>query len=435
MIKIIWNAFLLGVIALAAAWLSNNPGSLRLEWIGYSVQTSVAVVIGTVIVVYAVFYAFLAKPILLVTQKISYWLGADKRAQKIAKSKINKEVDRYTLLGKGLTALAAGDIAAAEKLSGQIKKSFADDETKIAVFQAQLAEAKNNTAEAMRLYTGLADRPETHLLGMRGKIRLYRLTGNLSKALELCSQLLAMKNPPAWVLSEAFELQIHEKQWNRAVLTLEKAYKQNLFDKLTAKRLKASVLLEQAAGTPEEAEREKLIREAYNTDETFVRAAIQTAELDVRAGQIKKARRLLQKLWKISPSWAVYEVYLTLTAQESPIEAVKDVEELIAENPKAVINDLVFADCSLKARLWGQAKSAVNKYLAVHPDSKRALMIAQEIAAYNQDEKAAEEYRAKASEAPAELPYFCEVCHTPFEKDYTTCPVCHTLGALHLTEV
>ena len=45
------------------------------------------------------------------------WLGADKRAQKIAKSKINKEVDRYTLLGKGLTALAAGDIAAAEKLS------------------------------------------------------------------------------------------------------------------------------------------------------------------------------------------------------------------------------------------------------------------------------------------------------------------------------
>ena len=49
MIKIIWNAVLLGVIALAAAWLSNNPGSLHLEWIGYSVQTSVAVVIGTAI--------------------------------------------------------------------------------------------------------------------------------------------------------------------------------------------------------------------------------------------------------------------------------------------------------------------------------------------------------------------------------------------------
>ena len=435
MIKIIWNAFLLGVIALAAAWLSNNPGSLKLEWIGYSVQTSVAVVIGSVIIIYAVFYAFLAKPILLVSQKISFWLGADKRAQKIAKSQITKEVDRYTLLGKGLTALAAGDIPAAEKLSGQIRKSFADDGTKITVFQAQLAEAKNNTAEAMRLYTALTEHPETYLLGMRGKIRLYRLTGNIAKALELCSELLTIKNPPSWLLSESFELQIQEKQWKQAIITLEKAYKQDLFDKLTAKRLKASVLLEQAAGMPEEVEREKLIRQAHETDETFVRAAIQTAELDVRAGQIKKARRLLQKLWRISPSWAVYEVYLTLTAKETPIEAVKDVEELMAENPKTAINDLIFADCSLKAHLWGQAKTAVHKYLLTHPDSKRALMIAEEIAAYNQDEKAAEEYRAKASEVPSEMPYYCEVCHTTFEKDHTTCPVCHTLGAIHLSEV
>ena len=90
MIRIIWNAFLLGVIALAAAWLSNNQGTVRLEWIGYSVQTSVAVVISVVIIIYAVFYVFLAKPLLLVTQKVSYWLGADKRAQKIAQIKVDK---------------------------------------------------------------------------------------------------------------------------------------------------------------------------------------------------------------------------------------------------------------------------------------------------------------------------------------------------------
>ena len=426
MIRIIWNAFLLGVIALAAAWLSNNPGYVRLEWIGYSVQTSVAVIIGAVIIIYAVFYAFLAKPLLLVSQKLSYWLGADKRAQKMARSKIDKEIDRYTLLSKGLTALAAGDIAAAEKLSGVLEKSFADDETKIIVFKAQLAEAQNNAAEAMRLYNELSESPETYLLGMRGKIRLSRLTGNLAKALELSAELLAMKNPPQWVLSETFELQIHEKQWPQAIATLEKAHKQNLFDKLTAKRLKASVLLEQAVEETEEAEKEKLIREAYETDKTFVRAAVQTAEIDVRSGQIKKARHLLQKLWKISPSWAVYEVYLTLTAKETPLEAVKDVEELISANPQAAINDLIFADCSLRARLWGQAKTAVSKYLEQHPESKRALMMAEEIAAYNQDAAAANEYRVRAEKAPVELPYFCEVCHTPFEKDHTTCPACHT---------
>ena len=435
MIKIIWNAFLLGVIALAAAWLSNNQGVVRIEWIGYSIRTSVAVIIAVIIIAYAVFYVFLAKPLLLLSQKISYWFGADKRAQKMAKAKIEKEVDRYTLLGRGLTALAAGDITAAEKLSGQIRKGFADDESKITVFEAQLAEAKNNTAEAMRLYESLTDQAETYLLGMRGKVRLYRLTGNLTKAAEVCAELLTMKNPPQWVLSEAFELQIHEKQWTQAISTLEKGFKNDLFDKLTAKRLKASVLLEQAAGLADGVEKEKLIREAYDTDKTFVRAAVQTAELDIAKGQIKKARNLLQKLWKISPSWAVYEIYLTMTEKESPIEAVKDVEELISGNPRASINDLVFADCSLRARLWGQAKAAVFKYLETHPESKRALMMAEEIAAYNQDDAAANEYREKAEKAPVELPYFCEVCHTPFEKDHTTCPACHTLGTIHLAEM
>lgn len=435
MIKIVWNAFLLGLIALAAAWLSNNQGVVQVEWIGYSIRTSVAVVISAVIIVYAVFYVFLAKPLLLLSQKLSYWFGADKRAQKMAKSKIEKEIDRYTLLGRGLTALAAGDISAAEKLSGQIRKGFANDASKITVFEAQLAEAKNDTVEAMRLYESLTEQKETYLLGMRGKVRLYRLTGNLSKAAEVCAELLSMKNPPQWVLSEAFELQIHEKQWEQAIATLEKGLKQGLFDKLTAKRLKASVLLEKAAGTADADEKEKLIREAYDTDKTFVRAAVQTAELDIAKGQVKKARHLLQKLWKISPSWAVYEIYLTLTEKESPIEAVKDVENLISENQQASINDLVFADCSLRARLWGQAKTAVSKYLEAHPDSKRALMMAEEIAAYNQDDAAANEYRAKAEKAPVEFPYFCEVCHTPFETDHTTCPACHTLGAIHLTEV
>ena len=435
MIRVVWNAFLLGLIALAAAWLSNNPGSVRLDWIGYSVKTSVAVVIGVVVILYAVFYVFLAKPLLLLTQKISYWCGADKRAEKMARSKIAKETDRYTVLNKGLVALDAGDIETASKLAGTIRRDFAGDEDKTAVFEARLAEEKNDTAEAMRLYDALAENPETYLAGMRGRVRLSRLTGNLAQAAEVCAELLTLKNPPRWVLSEAFELQIHEKQWDRAIATLEKASKQNLFDKATAKRLIASVLLEEAEDTVDEDKKEKLVRDAYETDKTFVRAAVKTAESDIRKGETKKARRLLQKLWKISPSWACYEVYLTLTNGEAPVETVKDVEKLISENPSAKINDLVFADCSLRARLWGQAKTAVFKYLEAHPASKRALMMAGEIAAYNQDEKAAEEYREKAEKAPLEYPYYCEICHTPFEKDYTTCPACHKLGCIHLSEI
>lgn len=430
MIRIVWNAVLLAVIALIAAWLSNNPGFVQMDWLGWRVQTSVAVVIGVFVIGYAVFYAFLAKPLLLLKNKIVYWARADLRAEKMAKAKVSREVDRYTLLGKGLAALAAGDVAAAEKMQKDIAKKFADDEVKTFVFEAQLAEVKNDTAKAMELYGRLADAPETRLLGMRGKIRLFRLNGAPEKALQACEELLNEKNPMPWTVSEAFELQVHEKQWDKAIATLEKARKMDLFDKKTLKHLKASVLLEQSAETTDAAEKEKLIFEAEETDDSLIQAVLNAAALNAEKGEIRKARKQLCKLWKTAPCWAVYEAYQALTPEKPALEAVTDLQELLNENKDAEINALAMADASLKARLWGQAKGLLEKYLAVKPNSKRALLMMAEIATANRDEKAAVEYGEKAAVAENEPAYFCSACNTAFGEWHTVCPTCHTLGTM-----
>jgi len=432
MIRIVWNAVLLAVIALIAAWLSNNPGFVQMDWLGWRVQTSVAVVIGVFVIGYAVFYAFLAKPLLLLKNKIVYWARADLRAQKMAKAKVSREVDRYTLLGKGLVALAAGDVAAAEKMQKDIVKKFADDEAKTFVFEAQLAEAKNDTAKAMELYGKLADAPETRLLGMRGKIRLFRLNGAPEKALQACEELLNEKNPMPWTVSEAFELQVHEKQWDKAIATLEKARKMDLFDKKTLKHLKASVLLEQSAETTDAAEKEKLIFEAEETDDSLIQAVLNAAALNAEKGEIRKARKQLCKLWKTAPCWAVYEAYQALTPEKPALEAVTDLQELLNENKDAEINALAMADASLKARLWGQAKGLLEKYLTVKPNSKRALLMMAEVAAANRDEKTAVEYGEKAAVAETEPMYFCSACHTAFNEWHTVCPTCHTLGTMNV---
>ena len=430
MIKIVWNAVLLAIIALSAAWLSNNPGSVQMDWLGWRVQTSVAVVIGVFVIGYAVFYVFLAKPLLLLKNKFLYWARADLRAEKMAKAKVGREIDRYTLLGKGLTALAAGDVETAKKLQKDIAKKFADDEVKTFVFSAQLAEAQNNTAQAMELYGKLADAPETRLLGMRGKIRLFRLNGAPEKALKACEELLNEKNPMPWTLTEAFELQVQEKQWEKAIATLEKANKLDLFDKKTFKHLKASVLLEQAVGTTDAAEKERLIFAAEETDDSLIQAVLTAAAINAEKGEIRKARNQLRKLWKTAPCWAVYEAYQALTPEKTALEAVTDLQDLLDENKDAEINALVMADASLKARLWGQAKGLLDKYLAIKPNSKRALLLMSEVAAANRDEKAAVEYGEKAAVAETEPMYCCSVCKTVFNEWHTVCPTCHTLGTM-----
>ena len=432
MIKIVWNAVLLAIIALSAAWLSNNPGSVQMEWLGWRMQTSVAVVIAVFVIGYAVFYAFLAKPLLLLKNKILYWARADLRAEKMAKAKVDREIDRYTLLGKGLTALAAGDLETAKKLQKDIVKKFADDEVKTFVFDAQLAEAQNNTAQAMELYGKLAEEPETRLLGMRGKIRLLRLNGAPEKALKACEELLTEKNPMPWTVSEAFELQVLEKQWEKATATLEKARKMELFDKKTLKHLKASVLLEQSTETTDAAQKERLVFEAVETDDSLIQAVLTAAALNAEKGEIRKARKQLCKLWKTAPCWAVYEAFQALTPEKPALEAVTDLQDLLDENKDAEINALVMADASLKARLWGQAKGLLEKYLAVKSNSKRALLMMAEIAAANRDEKLAVEYGEKAAVAETEPMYVCSVCKTAFNEWHTVCPTCHTLGTMNV---
>ena len=358
--------------------------------------------------------------------------ASDARAERIAKNKVAKEMDRYVLLAKGMTALSAGDVASAEKMQKQISKKFEDDVSKTTAFEAQLAEARNELPKALALYSELTKIPETRLLGMRGVIRLNRLTGNLSAALDACKVLLDEKDPPSWVVSEAFELQIQEKRWNDALSTLEKGRKQGVFDKKTARHLKACVLLEEANCTEDAAEKERLVHLAADADETLMQAALGVAQYNILKGQIRKARSILFDLWKKSPCMAVYETYLELYASASPIDVVKSVEELIAENPETVLNQYVLADSSFRAHLWGQAKTSVEKYLEVCPNSKKALLLAAEIAENDRDEKAAADFRERASLAETEAPYRCGVCHTEFSEWHTVCPVCRTLGATGL---
>ncbi len=428
MFRIIWNAFLLGVIALAAAWLSNNAGTVRMEWIGYQIDTSVAVVVGVLVLLYFVFHYCLVRPVSMLFDLFSGWFRSDARAERMAKSKVAREMDKYMLLARGMTALAAGDVSAAQKMQKQISKKFAGDESRTAVFEAQLAEAKNDTAAALKMYSELAADPETKLLGLRGKIRLYRMNGNIAQALDVCALLLKEKNPPAWVISEAFELQIQEKQWAEAIATLEKGRKMEVFSKASFRRLKAGVLLEQAGYEEDPELKEKLIRDAEDTDDTLAQAVLLTAQYNAQKGQVRKARAQLKELWKKAPGWAVYEAYAGMLPDASPIDVVKDVEEMIRENPDEPLNDLILADCSLKAQLWGQAKMSLEKYLKTSPNSRRALMLMADVAEHNRDERTADMYREKAAAAAAEAPFKCTVCLTDFNEGHIICPVCHTFG-------
>ena len=77
----------LGVLAFGAGWLANNPGSVTLDWLGYSISQSVAVMIielvvfvAVVIVLYRLWRTFVRSP-----QSIKDWRKERRQRQSRAR--------------------------------------------------------------------------------------------------------------------------------------------------------------------------------------------------------------------------------------------------------------------------------------------------------------------------------------------------------------
>ena len=420
MISIILNAVFLGVVALAAAWLGNNAGEVQILWLGYYVKTSVGFLIGFIALFGLVLRALLVKPLSWIGESFSSAIRTNEKAERIAKAKVAKEIDRYALLGQATTALLAGQTGLAEKLARQVDKRFSADEIERTVFEAQLKEAQGNTEEALRLYGILSANEGARVFGIKGKIRLFRMKNDILEALNLCRALLEEKNCPAWAVLEAFEMQMKEKLFDDALTTLEKGLKQDVYDKTAFRRLKADVLLKKAELEPDEEVRRKLTFEAYDADEASLRATLAVSAYYAQSGAVKKAKGVLEKAYKATPCLWVYKAYADLLPKDNKLEAVREIEELARHSAGAALNDLMLAEVSLKANLWGQAKSYAEKYLDSMPESEAAWKILAQAAEQSKDEESLKTALEKISRIESKPSSCCPECPTNCQRHIAT---------------
>lgn len=424
MIKIVWNAFLLGIIAVSAAWLANNPGYVRIDWLGYRVETSAATALALLIFIAFVYHYCLSKPVYWVLNAIGNMTHGKAVAEKIAAARVRKETEKYALLEKATNTLASGDIAAARKLKKQLERKFSSDPEKILAFEAAFDEASGNIPHALLLYAQMAQNPETAQLGILGQIRLYRQNGQPELALNLCLPLLDEKIIPQGLIMQAFDMQVELQHWSDAVVTLEKAYKHEIVSKDDYKEIKACLLLEQADSESDDKLKEIIVKSAYDANEDSVEAAVRLAGYDAAKGEERKARAILKKLWRKTPCMEVYRAYAALHANETPVNQVKSVEKLVEENATAVLNDLIMADVYVTAGLWGEAKASLEKYMKQVPESKTAYALLARLAEQDGNEEAARTYRDKSLTAPEEKPFVCDTCGAVFPDWQNVCPSC-----------
>ncbi|HLO78875.1 MAG TPA: heme biosynthesis HemY N-terminal domain-containing protein [Magnetospirillum sp.] len=407
------------LLVAAAVWLADRPGQVVVHWLGWKITGPVPLLILAVLLALAlgVLAVKLARAVFGAPRR---WLAArrDKRTR-----------EGYRALSDGLAAVAAGDRRGAKRLARRADKLLSD-RSLTGLLTAQAATLSGDEAEAERRLTTMVERPETAFLGLKGLLDLALKRHDHGAALDYARRAWALGGPADGLAATLFDLQARAGQWSEAEATLAEARKRGALSGGTLARFRALALLERARQEAVPAQALRTALDAHKADPGLVATAVQAATLLHRADKPRKALAAIVATWRIAPHPDLIEASLALAPAETPLQRVKRVEKLVKANPDAPDGHIALAEAAMAAKLWGLARTHLDRALAQRPSGGVYVLYAKLEREERHDEAAAQGWLAKSATAPAEPAWTCATCGKPADLWSATCPHCGAVDSL-----
>lgn len=385
MVKIILYVVSLVVLVTVSVWLADEPGRMTLEWLGYRIETSVAML-----------FVLVAGLLVIGTFLVRVWstlVGAG-RAYRDARK--DKRTDRgLKSLAAGYAAVHGGDATAAQKGTREAKSTFPDHAV-VRLLEQQtariLGDMKTASADAREL---LAD-STTELAALRDLTEVAKASGDLEGALVHAVRALDRKASPRWALTNVLDLQTALGKWEALVTTLERKDVPSIVSVADQAKLKAEACVRAATiylADHDPTAAAKWARKAITAEPTRADASAILARAIAADGKAKKASAELEKAWAANPHPSLLSAYLQLAPGEATLARAGRIEKLVAGNPNHPESRLAQGESALSAELWGQARSRLepllDKGIAASARSKAAALMAQVEIGESGDTKAA----------------------------------------------
>lgn len=407
------------LLVAGGVWLAERPGQAVIHWLGWKISAPVPVLLLALLALLLV-AAGLLRLLRAVLAAPGRWLAA-RRARRTR--------DGYRALSDGLAAVAAGDRRGARRLARRADKLLADSSL-TGLLTAQAATLSGDEGEAENRLEAMVDRPETAFLGLKGLMDLALGRHDHAAALDYARRAWALGGPAAGLAATLFDLQARAGQWAEADATLEEARKRGALSAGTLARFRALSLLERARTEADPAVARTLAADAHRADPGFVAAAALAAALLHRADKPRKAASLLLTTWRIAPHPDLVEAWLSLAPAETPLQRVKRLDKLVKANPEAADGHIALAEAALGAKLWGLARSHLERALEQRPSTGLYVLLARLEREERGDERAATEWMARSATAPAEPAWGCGTCGKHTDRWTVTCPHCGAVDSL-----
>jgi HemY protein len=368
MVRVLAFVILVFLIAAGFAWLADRPGSIILTWQGYQIEATVmvaAVAVAVVIAVIAIVGAIL-RAIITTPRTVGHYIGSRRR-------------DRgWRALSRGMIAVGAGDVRVARR-SAEESRGLLGPEPLALLLSAQAAQLAGDAAGARTAFEALSTRAETRLLGLHGLFVEARRQGETVAARHFAEEAVKLSPRIGWAGTALFEYQSQAGDWQGALQTLSSNADGRLIDKNHARRLRAVLLtaraMELEGGEPSEAR--VLALEAHRLAPELTPAAVVAGRLLTRAGDVRRATRVLEAAWRAAPHPEIAEAYASVRPGDSVRDRLKRMRRLAdlrANHPEGAI---ALARVAVDGREWAVAREALTGLVRAGPSERVCMLMAE----------------------------------------------------------
>ncbi|WP_049973711.1 heme biosynthesis protein HemY [Azospirillum sp. B4] len=410
--RILWFLLRLGVVIALAVWVAQRPGTVRLDWQGYIIQTEVGVVALALLAVGVV--AYMLVRLLLLLWRSPRRLGAGRRT--------GRRTRGYQALSQGLLAVAAGDGPAATRLAGKAD-GLLNEPALTLLLSAQAAQLAGDEAQAATHFAAMRDRgatlkrPDMAFVGVRGLALQALATGDTQRALTLAQEASTLRPKARWPLLTQFDLQARAGDWTAAAATLDALTSAKALPVETLRRHRAALLVERSRVAEAEGNEDQalsLARKAHDLAPGFVPAAVQASRLLAASGSARAATRALEQAWRLTPHPALAAAW-GLAGEKpgdaaDPLARVKRLEALVALDPGVPEAHAALAQAAAEARLWGLARGHLTRALTLRPSARVYRQLAAVAVAEHGPGPEERGHLASAAKAPADPAWVCGAC-------------------------
>jgi len=391
MLRIIFWFIVLAAMAAGLTWLAEHPGRMTIDWLGYHIEEMpVAFALGVIAAALVVLWLAVR-----IVRMVFMAPGAAVDYFRLRRKRKGLEE-----LSSGLVALLAGDAASARRAANRAAR-LTPDEPVARLLEARAAHELGDAKTARALLLRMLEDEKTEPAALHGLYEQARRAGDMAAAREWATRAWRKYPTLPWAAKAMLAFLAADRDWPAVTRLLERMRTSGLIDRSEADRLKAAAFTAQAMDLEERAPQEAmdLAIRAHKLDPSLIPAAVIAGGMLAARGNLRKAAKILEKTWKLSPHPDIGEIYAHLRAGDSPVDRLKRVQKLLRMSSGGEEGAVVLARAAIEARDWETARGALRNWINNDPSSRIYQLMAEIEEAQYGDRGRAREWLARAVRA------------------------------------